>query len=104
MFLTPQKPTVDPCLHWRFPNTNRQFWFSPLCELLLLSPESWYVQGFVCAIPVSLFPLVLLKFCNQILLTFKVRFPGDSQSFYQIPRFGKSEAYDLGNVNSDPKF
>ena len=35
-----------------------------------------------------LFPLVLWKSCNQIPLAFKVRFPGDSQSFCQIPRLG----------------
>ena len=36
-----------------------------------------------------LFPLVLWKSCNQILLAFKVRFPGDSQSLCQIPRLGR---------------
>ena len=55
---------------------------------LLLSPGSWCAQGFVCALQESLFPAVLWKFCNQILLTFKVRFPGDSQSLWQIPRLG----------------
>ena len=35
-----------------------------------------------------LFPLVLWKSCNQILLAFKVRFPGDSQSLCRVPRLG----------------
>ena len=35
-----------------------------------------------------LFPPVLWKACNQILLTLKARFPGDSQSLCQIPRLG----------------
>ena len=35
-----------------------------------------------------LFPLVLWKSCNQILLAFKVRFPGDSQSLCPIIRLG----------------
>ena len=34
----------------------------------------------------SLFPPVLWKSCNQILLAFKVRFPRDSQSLSQVPR------------------
>ena len=37
--------------------------------------------------PKNLCP-VLWQFCNQIALTFKVRFSGDSQSLCQIPRLG----------------
>ena len=33
----------------------------------------------------AMFPPVLWKFCNQILPTFQVRFPGDSQSLCRIP-------------------
>ena len=36
----------------------------------------------------SLFPLVLWKSYNQILLAFQFRFPGDSQFLCQIPRLG----------------
>ena len=54
---------------------------------LLLSPGSWCTQGFVCALQESVSP-VLWKFCNQIPLAFKVKFPGGSQSLYQIPRLG----------------
>ena len=54
---------------------------------LLLSPGSWCTQGFVCALQESVSP-VLWKFCNQIPLAFKVKFPGDSQSLCQIPRLG----------------
>ena len=36
----------------------------------------------------SLFPPYLWKSCNQILLAFKVRFPGDSLSCYQTSRLG----------------
>ena len=46
---------------------------------LLLSPGSWCTQGFVCALQESVSP-VLWKFCNQIPLAFKVKFPGASQS------------------------
>ena len=35
-----------------------------------------------------LFPWVQWKSYNQILLTFKVRFPGDSQSLCYVPRLG----------------
>ena len=33
---------------------------------------------------------VLWKFCNQIPLASKVKFPGESQSLHQIPQVGKS--------------
>ena len=58
----------------------------PLVELLLLSPGSQCTQGFVCVLQESLFAPVLWKFCNQIPLSFKVRFPGDSQFLCWIPR------------------
>ena len=51
-------------------------------------PWVWCAQGFVCALQESLFPPVLWKFCNQTPLSFKVRFPGDSQSPCEIPRLG----------------
>ena len=54
---------------------------------LLLSPGSWCIQGFLCVLPESVSP-VLWKFCNQIPVVFKVKFPGGSQSFCQIPRLG----------------
>ena len=54
---------------------------------LLLSSESWCMEGFVYALQDwSLFPPVLWKSCNQISLAFKVRFPGDSQ-----PQAGKTD-------------
>ena len=40
----------------------------------------------VCDFRESLFPSVLWKFCKQILLSFKVRFLGDSQSLCRILR------------------
>ena len=54
---------------------------------LLLSPRSWCTQGFVCALWESVSP-VLCKFCDQIPLASKVKFPGGSQSLCQIPRLG----------------
>ena len=51
---------------------------------LLLSPGSWWAQGFVCALLESVSP-ALWKLCNQITLAFKVKFPGSSQSHCQIP-------------------
>ena len=41
---------------------------------LLLSPGSWWAQDFVCALQESVSP-VLWKFCSQIPLAFKVKFP-----------------------------
>ena len=54
---------------------------------LLLSPGYWCTQDFVCALQVSL-SLVLWKFCNQIPLASKVKFPRVSQSLCQVPRLG----------------
>ena len=45
-----------------------------LLRSLLLSPGSWCAQDFVCALQESVSP-VLWKFCSQIPLAFKVKFP-----------------------------
>ena len=58
-----------------------------LVKSLLLSLGSWCAQGFVCALQESVSP-VLWKFCNQIPLASKVKFPGGSQSLCPIPRLG----------------
>ena len=54
---------------------------------LLLFPRSWCAQDFVFAFQESVFP-ILCKFYNQIPLASEVKFPGDSQSLCQVPRFG----------------
>ena len=53
------------------------------------APFTWVLlHTRVClCLPESVYP-VLWKFCNQILLTFKIWFPGDSQSLCRIPRLG----------------
>ena len=58
-------------------------------ESLLLSSESWCAQVlFVLSkTGVSASPSPVEVF-NKILLAFKVRFPGDSQSLCQVPRLG----------------
>ena len=45
--------TTDPCLRWRLLGTQRLVWVS-LVRSLLLSPGSWYTQGFVCALQESI--------------------------------------------------
>ena len=56
---------------------------------LLLPPGSWCALLCVCPPRVeSLFPLVLSKSCNQILLSFKVWFSWNSSSCCQISRLG----------------
>ena len=65
----------------------------------VFSPGSWCAQGFVCVLQESVFP-VLCKFCNQIPLAFKVKFPGVSQSLCQIPRLGNL----LGSHYSVPQY
>ena len=52
------------------------------------APFSWVlVHARFCLCQKSVSP-VLWKFCNQILLASKVKFPGDSLSLCQIPRLG----------------
>ena len=88
---------VSPSL-WRAPadlnlcrgpsNTSRQIWLSLLwgqCSF----PLGLGTHKILCHPRVeSSFPSVLWKSCNQILLAFKVRFPGDSQSLCPIIRLG----------------
>ena len=87
MPVTLQQATIDPCLHHRLLRHSQASLAQSLVGSLLLSPGSWYAQGFVCALEESVSP-VLWKFCNQIPLAFKVKFPGGSPSLYHIPRLG----------------
>ena len=55
------------------------------------APLLWVLVHAVSCVPPSLeslLPPVLWKSCNQILLAFKVRFPGDSQPLCQSPGWG----------------
>ena len=47
----------------------------------------WCAQGFSCALQDSV-SAVLWKFCNQIPLVFKVKFPGGSQCLCQVSKLG----------------
>ena len=83
-------PTADHC--WPMPplETPRHSQASltqSLVGMVLLSPGSWFTQDFVCAFQESV-SQVLWKFCNQIPLALKDKFPGSSQSLCQIPRLG----------------
>ena len=84
--LTLGQAIVEPCFHWRLLDTHRHVWLSLLwghCSFLLGSGghKVLFVPLRVC------FP-VLWKFCNQISLASKVKFPGGSQSLCRIPRLG----------------
>ena len=63
--LTLKQATADPRLCQGLLDTHRQVWVGltdpVIMESLLLSPGSWCKQGFVCALQVSVFP-VLCKF------------------------------------------
>ena len=80
--------------------SKRAYTKGPLPGLLLPVPLSLQ-QDFVYALQEwSLFSSVLWKCCNQILVTFKVRFPGDSQVlFSRDPQAGNpaNEAQNLHN-------
>ena len=87
--LTPWQATVDPRLCQRLLNTHRQAWLSLLwghCSFIL-GPGAYKVL-FVPSKSLC-FP-VLWKFCNQIPLTFKVRFPGGFSVPLPDPQVGKS--------------
>ena len=60
-----------------------------LVESWLLSPVSWCTQGFVCALQESVSP-ILCKFCNQIPLASKIKFPGGFSILFPGLQFGKS--------------
>ena len=82
-------PAADPCRS----TSTRDSWTLPgslgqsLVGTLFLSPVSWCAQGFVCAPQESVSP-VLCKFCNQIPLASKVKFPEGSKSLCQLLRLG----------------
>ena len=76
VFLTSRQATVDARLCQRFLDTRRK---SGSVSCGVTAPFSW-VQVHISS--------VLWKFCNQITLAFKVKFPGGSQSLCQIPRLG----------------
>ena len=81
-------PTAGHCWPTPLPETpgySQAGLVQPIVGSRLLSPVSWCTQGLVCALEASVSPL-LWKFYNQIPLAFKVRFPGGSQSLWQIPR------------------
>ena len=85
---SPPVPAVSPC--WLTPpQETLQHMLVVLAQppvgSLLLSSESWCMQGFVCALQVwgPCFPQ--WKSCSQIPLAFKVRFPGGSQTLCQVP-------------------
>ena len=82
--LTLQQATADPRLHRRLWDTHGQVWVSVRG---VPAPFSWVLQGFVCSLQEPVSP-GLCKFCNQIPLASKIKFPGGSQSLCQIPRLG----------------
>ena len=73
-----EKGTATPSsiLAWRIPWDHCSFLLGSGVHKILFVPSK------------SLCPPVLWKFCNQIPLGFKVKFPGGSQSLCQIPRLG----------------
>ena len=83
-------PAADHCQHIPPPETPEHSQASECsvsCEVT--APFSWVLvhTRFSCALQESVSP-VLCKFCNQIPLASKVKFPGGSQSLCQIPRLG----------------
>ena len=83
-------PTAGQCQSMPLPETpghsQEGLTQSPVGSLLL-SPRSWCAQGFLCALQESVSPL-LWKFCNQIPLAFKIKFPGGFKFLCWISRLG----------------
>ena len=89
VFLSSRWATANPRLCRRPSNTSRWVWFSlpwGHCSF------PWVLMHtLLCVCPPrveSLFPPVLSKSCNQILLAFKVWFSRDSSSHCRTPRLG----------------
>ena len=80
----PWKAIVKPHLCQRLLDTHKHVWLSLLWGHSSFQLGSWCVQGFVCALQGSISP-VLWKFCNQIPLAFKVKFPGVLSPFTRSP-------------------
>ena len=55
-----------------------------LVGMLFLSPGSWCAKDFLCALQETVSP-VQWKFCNQIPLASKVKFPGVLSTFARPP-------------------
>ena len=68
-----------------------------LVRSLLLSLGSWCAQGFVCALQESVSP-VPWKFCNQIPLASKVKFPRGSEFFVGLPGWASLVAQLVKNL------
>ena len=82
--------TADPCVCMRPSDTHRRAWFSLLwahCSFSLY-PGAYKV---LLLHSKTLFPSFMWKSCYQIPLSFKIRFPGDSQCFLPIPRLGSQK-------------
>ena len=85
---------AEPCLHSRSSNTRRWFWFSFLWGHCSFAPFLWvlvHTRFCLCAGSPSLeslFPTDLWKFCNQILLGFKISVSGNSQTLSWVCRLG----------------
>ena len=78
-----QQATANPCLCRRLLDTHGKVWVSLLwghCSFLLVSSHTRF-----CLCPPRVCFPVLCKFCNQIPLVSKVKFPGGSQSLCRIP-------------------
>ena len=83
---SPLQAIVDLHCFQRLPNT-RKSGSIPYGVTVSLSWVLVHTTFSLHTLRVSVSP-VLGKFCNQIPLTFKIRFPWDSQSLIWIPRFG----------------
>ena len=82
MPLTLKQATVNSHLHQRVQDSTGK---SGSVSFRVTAPFPWVLvcTRFCCALQESVSP-VLWKFCNQIPLAFKVKFPGGSQSFASL--------------------
>ena len=81
---------LRPCSRplWETPGHSKASLAQSFVGTLFPSPGSRCAHGFVCALQEPVSP-VLWKFCNQIPLAYRVKFPGSSQSLCPIPRLAE---------------
>ena len=86
-----QQATANPTSQLETPGHSQARLGQSFVQSLLLSPGSWCAKIFSCALHESA-SLVLCKFCNQIPMASKVKFPGGFSIPLPDPQVGKPVA------------
>ena len=93
----PQQVTADPRLHQRLLDTHGASLAQSLVGSLLLSPGSWYIQAFVCALQGSVFQSCV-SFGDSVVGLVAT----SSKRAYATPRSPAPRALSLQQATADP--